>query len=167
MKFEFKDIPGYPDYSITSDGRVWSKERKVLGRWGNYRIKKGKWLKPDLSNSGYLRVGLWKDQASKKLSLHRLVLMTWDRLPEDWEQCDHINENKTDNRLENLRWVSAQQNCEFASAKAFMISFPDRRTGIFNNLKRWCRDNSIREDRIRETLTGRRNHYKGYKLFEI
>lgn len=93
-----KPVPGHSDYSVTKDGRVWS------------HIGKGRWLKPDLSNSGYLRVVLYKSNKRHKRSVHRLILETYVGLcPKDMGGC-HNNGDRTDNRLENLRWATFVEN---------------------------------------------------------
>ncbi|KAK8886234.1 hypothetical protein M9Y10_041700 [Tritrichomonas musculus] len=77
-----------------------------------YNIRKKKnqrILKETLkSNDGYFCVGL-----NKKIYLkHRLIAKQFIPNPDNLPQVDHINRNRTDNRLENLRWVSSSTNLE-------------------------------------------------------
>lgn len=94
-----KDIPGYEGlYSITKDGKVWS-------------IKNNRFLNPTKNRDGYLKIGLYKENKEKKYSVHRLVAMTYIPNPNNLPQINHINEIKSDNRVENLEWVTHKQNC--------------------------------------------------------
>ena len=101
-----RPIPGFSDYSITDDGRIWSVPRKT--RAGN-RLK-GKWLKPRVGSNGYVYVDLTDaGQVTRKL-IHRLVLETFvGPCPEGMEAC-HGNGVRDDNRLDNLRWDTRSNN---------------------------------------------------------
>ena len=85
----------YPNYRIYIDGRIYSEN-------GN----RSKFLKPSLDSHGYYRFGVTKDGKEKKFRIHRILAMCF--LPCNCNfsdvSVDHINIDKTDNRLENLRW---------------------------------------------------------------
>ena len=91
-----KQIPGFPNYSITKNGQVWSHRRK-------------KWLKPYANTSGYLQVSLCPQR-----TIHRLVLETYVGPRPDDMQCRHLNGDKQDNRLENLCWGTRSENAQDA-----------------------------------------------------
>jgi hypothetical protein len=93
---EWRDIPGYPGYQASNLGRIRS------NIFGNY-----KFFKPNVTSKGYLAVALGD---KRKKSIHRLVLLSFIGKPKLNEQGDHINRNKTDNRLCNLRWISTSAN---------------------------------------------------------
>lgn len=92
------DIKNFEDYQITDDGRVWSKQSN-------------KWLKPFLSDSGYFCVNLYKGGILKQRKLHHLIGEAFIPNPDNKPYIDHINTIRTDNRIENLHWVTQKENC--------------------------------------------------------
>ncbi len=104
-------IPGYEGYyEASSLGEIRGVDRLVIDR-RNRRIFKGKKIKGTIAgNSGYLLVPLSKHGVVKRLSVHRLVALTFHGEPEEWQVCCHNNGVKTDNRAVNLRWDSRSAN---------------------------------------------------------
>ena len=95
----WKTIEDYPNYMVSNMGNV-----KSL-KWGKEKI-----LKAGKNNHGYLSVVLCKDGKQKTHKVHRLVAQAFIPNPENKEQIDHINTIKTDNRVENLHWVTSKEN---------------------------------------------------------
>jgi len=93
-----KDINGYEGlYAVDENGSVWS-----------YRKKD--WLSPGPSGRGYHQINLCKDGKIETYLVHRLVAQAFlDDYSEDL-QVDHIDGNKLNNKLENLRMVTGQKN---------------------------------------------------------
>ncbi len=93
-----RDIPGYDGlYAVDENGSVWS-------------YRKNDWLKPLPNGTGYFYVILCKDKKRKIHSMHRLVAKTFlENYSEDL-QVDHIDCNRQNNKLENLRMVTQNQN---------------------------------------------------------
>lgn len=108
MVVEIEKWASFLDYSyeVSSTGKV-------------VRILKNgrrKFMKPSpFDDSGYLRVTLTKRGVPKTIRVHRMVLMSFAPC-EGMEslEINHINGIKTDNRLENLEWVTRKQNAEHA-----------------------------------------------------
>jgi hypothetical protein len=90
----FKQIEGY-DYEVSDQGEV-------------RNMKTGRILKPILMKIGYYKVTLPK----KQILVHRLVAMTFLENPNQYPEVDHKNNIRTDNRVENLQWVSSSQNSQ-------------------------------------------------------
>ena len=108
----WRDIEGYNGlYQISNLGRVKSLEKKCLSKNGKYRINKEKILKLYTnSKDGYIRVGLWKNNKHHSFTLHKIVAQTFIDNYDNKPCIDHINGDRTDNRVENLRWVTHKEN---------------------------------------------------------
>lgn len=102
MKTEiWMPIEGYEDlYEVSNEGRVSSK-RGIL--------------RPVMNNCGYLQVQLWKDGKRKWFKVHRLVATAF--VPNMFgDDCvNHIDENKTNNRADNLMWCTHKENDNYGT----------------------------------------------------
>lgn len=85
------------DYDILPDGRILNK------RWNRY-------IKPQPNNKGYGRVQL----CGKFYFVHRLVAEKFIPNPNNLPQVNHIDGDKTNNCIENLEWVTNQENRDHA-----------------------------------------------------
>ena len=107
----WKDVKNYEGYYIVSSmGKVKSLDRIVLGKNGASYFRSGK-LKSSVTNKwGYLQVLLSKNNKQKLCLIHRLVAEVFIPNPENKPHIDHINTDKKDNRVENLRWATRSEN---------------------------------------------------------
>lgn len=110
----WKPVKGYEDlYLVSNMGRVKTLDKIFPNTLtGGTSLRKGRLIKPILQKSGYCHVGLWRNGKCKQSRLHRLVADAF--CPNDDSlnktQINHLNENKQDNRAENLAWCTAQEN---------------------------------------------------------
>lgn len=108
----WKDIAGFEGlYQVSNLGNVRSLDR-VDGRGRNI---KGFLRRQVLNKNGYLYVNLSKHGKPNNYSVHRLVATAFVNNPAHKETVNHINENKTDNRAENLEWVTLIENLRYGS----------------------------------------------------
>lgn len=109
----WKPVVGYEGfYEVSNLGRVRSLDRYLPNRWGNgEKLVKGRILTQKTEKKGgYLRVHLRVAPLSKEFLVHRLVAEAFIPNPDNLPQIDHINTNRTDNKVENLRWCTAKEN---------------------------------------------------------
>lgn len=99
-----KDIPGYEGkYAVTEDGQVWSYRRK-------------RFLSPWVCHNGYHQVALFDNYKRENRRVHRLVMETYNPVPGmEYLDVNHLNENKTDNRLSNLEWATRKENANYGT----------------------------------------------------
>lgn len=110
-------VPGFPDYEVTRDGRVWSNK----GR--------GRWLKPGIASGGYPLVGLMRDGRQYSRKVHVLVALAFlGPRPEGHDVC-HNNGNPADNRVENLRYDTRSANLRDAVRHGTQKPGPGRPVG--------------------------------------
>jgi hypothetical protein len=94
----WNDIKGYEGiYQISNLGNV-------------KNIKTSKILKPRLNSNGYKFVGLYCNGKHKNMLIHRLMAIHYIPNDENKQFVDHIDNNKLNNKLTNLRWCTNQQN---------------------------------------------------------
>lgn len=98
---------GYPNYSVDTEGNVWSFGKKT--RKG-YRKLKGK-----ITKHGYHHVCLLKDGKTKMFLVHRLVALAFIPNPNNYPVVNHKNEDKTDNRVTNLEWCDITYNNNYGT----------------------------------------------------
>lgn len=82
---------------------------------GRVRNSKGEIMKTQKNNCGYLRVVLSKDSKRKFLYVHRLVATAFVPNMFGLNEVNHINEDKTDNREENLMWCDRKENINWGT----------------------------------------------------
>ena len=103
----WKTIKDYPNYQISNLGRVKSLNYNRTGR--------EKIMKPRKDKDGYLKVDLYKEGKHKTIHIHRLVAQTFLPNPNNLLEINHIDENKTNNRVDNLEFCTHQYNMNYGT----------------------------------------------------
>ena len=93
----FKRIDGYDNYFVSNFGNVKNSKTNKNIKQSNHR-------------QGYKKIGLTKNGKQKHFYVHRLVGIAFLENPGKKEMIDHIDENKANNNLKNLRWATNQDN---------------------------------------------------------
>ena len=126
---EWKDIKGFEGiYQISNYGRV-----KSLG---NSKNRKEKILKQVINNDGYLHIGLHKNGKKKDYLIHRLVAQEFLPNPYNYQEVNHIDEDRKNNYVLNLEWCSRQYNINYGSHNTRAIK--TRKNKIYFNLVSSC-----------------------------
>jgi len=122
---EWRKIDERPNYSVSDCGEI-------------RNDKTGRILKLNEHRCGYLQVMLGANTVP--VYVHRAVANAFIPNPDGKTQVDHINGNKKDNRVENLRWVTPSENCwnfgyreRIENRKKKIIATNGEQTIIFNS----------------------------------
>lgn len=107
MKEQWKDIADFDNYEVSDLGRVRNKKTKKI-------------LKPRNYPNGYVYFTLYKDGdyiTQYNRMGHRLVAETFIPNPNNYPEVNHKDEIKENNNVENLEWISHQDNIDYSLAK--------------------------------------------------
>lgn len=109
QKLEYwKSIENYEGLYMISDlGRVKSLNYSHTGKAKILQMRIDKW--------GYLQIGLYKDGKTKAFLVHRLVAIAFIPNPLNKPQVNHIDENKENNNVKNLEWVTNKENSNWGT----------------------------------------------------
>jgi DNA-binding XRE family transcriptional regulator len=116
----WKQVPEYPDYEASSLGNIRSLD-KIVPKWNApfYRKRKGKILKKSIGTNGYYYISMYKDKKQKSFKVARVIAQTFLNNPRNLPEVNHINSNRTDDRVQNLEWCNRSQNMKHAFDKGF------------------------------------------------
>ena len=120
----WKSIMGYEGlYEVSNLGRVRSLDREIV-RYNGTHIKRGKMKAICNISNGYKGVNLCKDGKQKTHKVHRLVAQAFLPNPNNLPQVNHKDEDKTNNRVDNLEWCNNEYNINYSWAIPIMSLNP-------------------------------------------
>lgn len=129
----WKDIPGYEGYFMASNlGRIKSIDRTLIYPNGEEHKLKGRILIPKRSQVGYLRVNLSVNRKVRTINIHRLVAETFIPNPENKDQINHLDGDKTNNKVSNVVWSTCSENILHAYRELGKINPATGRSGAKN-----------------------------------
>lgn len=181
----WKDVEGYEGiYQISNLGRIRSLSRDYIDAAGHARHFEGKIRLPVKNpKNGYWAVILKKEGHAKGISIQQLVARHFIPNPKNKPQVNHKDQNKWNNRVSNLEWVTNDQNIHYGTAIARMIATKQaspkniktcykwelgegkkyiRIIAKYQSIKEASRANNIPSPNIIETCKGRRKTAGGY-----
>lgn len=92
-----------PNYEISNKGRVRNKKTKRI-------------LKTTINNKGYERFIIYEEKSKPKMYyIHRVVANNYIDNKKNYNQVNHINENKRDNNVSNLEWCDNWYNSHYGT----------------------------------------------------
>ena len=103
---QWKVIPTYPNYEISSEGQVRS---RITNKKLSLNTKSGR--------HPYQRVHLSKDGRDRYILVHRLVLEAFVGPCPSGHQCLHLDDNPRNNKVDNLKWGTPKDNCRSIERK--------------------------------------------------
>lgn len=104
-----KPIKDFEEYLISDSGQVFStKTEKYLSIHNNVKIQ-------------YPQVHLWKDGKEYTFYVHRLVAIAFIDNPLNLPEVNHIDGNRTNNKVSNLEWVTSSENSYHASKTGLRV----------------------------------------------
>ena len=148
----WKDIPGYEGYyQASNSGKIRSVDRYVnrTNKFGTTHIKKinGRELSQSFAGKGYMKVTLSKNAVNTTSYVHHLIYKTFFNQTPNGLQIDHIDENKQNNNIENLRVITSRENV----SKGFLkFKKTSKYTGViwFARTNKWRASIRIKGKRI-------------------
>ena len=105
----WRAVSVFTNYEVSSVGRI-------------RNSKTGRVLKNQTRKDGYVGVLLSKDGKSKNLLTHRLVALAFIENPLEKPDVDHIDRNRANNSIDNLRWSTTSENLMNSTKRAFTSS---------------------------------------------
>jgi len=158
-KTEWKNIPLYPMYKISNKGEVKSFSYNVT-----------KLLKQHEDENGYFNVHLYNSLGPKRFTVHRLVAICFLDNPLNKPMVDHIDRDRKNNNVENLRWATAKENAEnraddndHRGKEIAKLNENDEILAIYKSGAEAGRQNNCSEDMICNCARGIANMYNGFK----
>lgn len=162
MTEEWRPVVGFEGlYEVSSLGNVKS---LCAGRWKSTMMRKPV---PDVH--GYQTVNLKKDGKYKNVKIHRLVAMAFLDNPNEWPEVNHKDEDKTNNRVENLEWCTRQYNQNYNDHQkiyykpVIQLSDDGRVIKEYESIKAACEATGILASCISGVLSGRRERTGGFR----
>lgn len=159
----WKDIKGYEGlYQVSNLGRVKSLDRVVEYKDGKKCLYKSKLLIGTDNGRGYLIVNLRKNGARKSFLIHRLVAEAFVPNPDNKLTVDHMNRNRADNRMDNLRWATRLEQADNTDNKKPIVAIKGETILYFESAKQTEKYGFV-PSAICNCCRGKKKTHRGYE----
>lgn len=155
MKYEIREVVGYENlYMVDTEGNVFRVTKNGL-----------KLLKPGKDRNGYLQADLYKFGKRKKKLVHRLILEIFcPNKDADNLTVNHKDEDKTNNSLENLEWMSLADNVRYSQAHPVVrLDKNDNLIAVYESIGEAARQVNGYTSCICNCINGKAKTHKGSK----
>ena len=155
-----EDIQGF--YFITKESKVIS-----FGNYGSGELGDAKELKQYEKTGGYLNVALMNNKGKAKyIRVHRLVALAFIPNPLDKAYVNHIDEDRQNNHVDNLEWVTPKENnMHSLTKKVYVYDFQGDLTKIYN-YTRECKEDGFNQGHVcacaRNEIRSHKKHIFSY-----
>lgn len=164
MREIWKDITDYEGlYQVSNLGRIKSLKREttyIYKRGGTHTISE-KIIKQFKSKKGYLNCFLYKDGKRKTYKVHRLVAQAF--LGESDLTVNHKDENKGNNKISNLEYMTNKDNIRYSRAKKVIGTNILTKDQLFFDAVIDVEKMGFKNSYVSRCCLGKRKTYKGYK----
>ena len=165
MEMDYKILEEYPHYRIYPNGKI-------------YSIKLKKFIFGHKNKRGYYAFTIYDSFGKRKQkALHQLLAMAFIPNPSNYEVVRHLDDNKENNSLSNLKWGTIRENIEDAirnnvykmpdNSKRWLVKTPTNSILEVDNLTKFCIENNLTKQNLHKTYTGDRAHHKNYQLLKM
>ena len=166
----WRPIVGYEGlYEVSNTGQVKSFDRYVKYSNGRIHLHKGKVLSPIKDRDGYLQVNLCYSGRINSIKVHRLVAQAFIPNPDNLPQVNHRDEDKSNNRVDNLEWCTAKYNNNYGTRKD-KVRETAIKNGYWNSLRSSLRRKEYYKKYYQENkdrICERQKEYRRKKKEEI
>ena len=116
----WKDVDGYNGlYDVSNYGRIRNHKKKNI-------------LHPS-TDKGYKHICLRKNGVTKCYKVHRLVALAFIPNPDNKPQINHIDENRSNNNVENLEWCTAKYNSNYRERVKRMSKSHEKKVSVYDD----------------------------------
>lgn len=172
---KWKSVKGYEGYyEVSNLGQVRSVDRLLPHNRGESRLQPGKLLKGEVTYQGYKRVRLSKFSKTKKFNVHRLVAEAFIGGYPSGKVINHIDENKANNKVENLEYITQKENINHgssmkrrAASQSISVKGTNIKTGevvFYPSMVAARRESNgyFHDGHISQVIKGKHKHHKGF-----
>lgn len=171
----WKPVKGYEElYEVSNQGRVRSLDRVIVFKDSRKRKFYGKILKTKtVNNSGYQTIALHDSGKSKTFLVHRIVAETFLDNPLFLGEVNHIDQNKLNNKADNLEWCTHKENMNHGDEiergarkqrrKFRQLDLDGNLIKVWHGFKQMERETGLQRKSVYDCCVGKRESYMGFK----